>query len=64
MNKITDPGLHFYIPIIQKFAEVQVTMQTDSVRNIPCGTSGGVVISIIISSNSCGAFNIWLFRSI
>jgi hypothetical protein len=23
---------------------IQVTLQTDEVRNIPCGTSGGVVI--------------------
>lgn len=45
MNEITDPGFHFRWPIITNFAEVQVTMQTDSVENIPCGTSGGVLIA-------------------
>lgn len=45
MNDITDPGLHFRWPIVTTFAEVQITMQTDSVENIPCGTSGGVLIS-------------------
>ena len=27
------------------FAEVQVTVQTDAVSGIPCGTSGGVMIN-------------------
>lgn len=42
--RVTDPGLHWKIPMLETFAEVQVTVQTDSVSNIPCGTSGGVVI--------------------
>lgn len=25
-------------------AEVQVTVQTDAVKDIPCGTSGGVMV--------------------
>lgn len=25
-------------------AEIQVTVQTDAVKNIPCGTSGGVLV--------------------
>merc|ERR1719310_1215876 len=33
------------MPFMEKHAEVQVTVQTDSVSNIPCGTSGGVVIN-------------------
>lgn len=44
MPESTDPGLHFKWPVFTQVYEVQVTMQTDSVRNIPCGTSGGVVI--------------------
>lgn len=31
-------------PLITSFAEVQVTVQTDKVTDIPCGTSGGVLI--------------------
>lgn len=40
----TDPGFHWKIPFIDSVDQVQVTMQTDSVTNIPCGTSGGTVV--------------------
>merc|ERR1712060_996466 len=45
MQRITDPGLHWKIPLLENYAEIQTTVQTDSVSNIPCGTSGGVVIT-------------------
>jgi len=32
------------IPLVTRVAQVQLTLQTDSVTNIPCGTSGGVLI--------------------
>lgn len=32
------------LPFITTYHEVQVTLQTDQVRDIPCGTSSGVVI--------------------
>lgn len=32
------------IPFITTFRSVQVTLQTDEVKNVPCGTSGGVMI--------------------
>nr|CDS31008.1 erlin 2 [Hymenolepis microstoma] len=38
------PGFHLMIPFITTYKEVQVTLQTDEVTNVPCGTSGGVVI--------------------
>ena len=40
----TDPGFHVKIPLITSVEYVQVTLQTDSVLNIPCGTSAGVTI--------------------
>jgi len=40
----TEPGFHWIIPGITVFANVQVTLQTDTVTNIPCGTSGGSMI--------------------
>jgi len=43
-NQITEPGFQFKVPFLTTFENVQVTMQTDSVRNIPCGTSGGVMV--------------------
>ena len=32
------------VPFVTTFRSVQITMQTDEVKNVPCGTSGGVVI--------------------
>ncbi|XP_068111465.1 erlin-1 isoform X2 [Hyperolius riggenbachi] len=32
------------LPFITSFRSVQTTLQTDEVKNVPCGTSGGVMI--------------------
>ncbi|CAB4042406.1 Erlin-1, partial [Paramuricea clavata] len=32
------------VPFLTSYRSVQITMQTDEVKNVPCGTSGGVVI--------------------
>lgn len=45
LQDVTEPGFHIKIPILTTYAEVQTTIQTDSVQDIPCGTSGGVMIS-------------------
>lgn len=42
-DAVTEPGFHLKLPFFTTFEEVQITVQTDSVVNIPCGTSGGVV---------------------
>ncbi|CAH1414185.1 unnamed protein product [Lactuca virosa] len=41
----TTPGFHLKLPIITHYEPVQVTLQTDLVRDIPCGTKGGVMIN-------------------
>jgi len=38
----TEPGWHTLIPLLDSYEIIQVTLQTDKVRNVPCGTSGGV----------------------
>ena len=40
----SDPGYNFYFPLLTRYEMVQVTVQTDQVTEIPCGTSGGVMI--------------------
>ena len=52
----SNPGFNLMIPGITSYHEIQFTIQTDKVTNIPCGTSSGVVIyfgnfSIIEFSN-------------
>ncbi|MFS8033000.1 putative Band 7 domain-containing protein [Helianthus anomalus] len=41
----TTPGFHLKLPLITHYEPVQVTLQTDLVRDIPCGTKGGVMIN-------------------
>lgn len=40
----TEPGYHLMTPLVTSFANIQISVQTDRVENIPCGTSGGVMI--------------------
>eukprot|EP00243_Klebsormidium_subtile_P002745 TRINITY_DN15545_c0_g1_i1.p1 TRINITY_DN15545_c0_g1~~TRINITY_DN15545_c0_g1_i1.p1 ORF type:complete len:344 (+),score=104.79 TRINITY_DN15545_c0_g1_i1:285-1316(+) len=41
---ISEPGYHMKVPFLTTYEPVQVTLQTDEVTNIPCGTKGGVMI--------------------
>jgi len=45
LDRMEKPGFHVKLPGITKVNYVQTTVQTDNVRNIPCGTAGGTVIS-------------------
>ncbi|OIW10253.1 hypothetical protein TanjilG_28004 [Lupinus angustifolius] len=45
LKTITDPGFHIKMPFLTHYEPVQVTLQTDQVTDIPCGTKGGVMIS-------------------
>eukprot|EP00898_Chlorokybus_atmophyticus_P008020 jgi/Chlat1/8219/Chrsp76S07638 len=44
INTTAGPGFHLRIPWLTVFEPMQVTLQTDKVTNIPCGTKGGVMI--------------------
>lgn len=44
LDQTSSPGYHLMIPFLTSFREIQVTLQTDEVKNVPCGTSGGVMI--------------------
>uniref|UniRef100_A0A1B6D714 Band 7 domain-containing protein n=1 Tax=Clastoptera arizonana TaxID=38151 RepID=A0A1B6D714_9HEMI len=44
LSQTSLPGFHMMIPFITSFRSVQITLQTDEVKNVPCGTSGGVMI--------------------
>eukprot|EP00899_Mesostigma_viride_P023491 jgi/Mesvir1/4326/Mv25948-RA.1 len=44
LDTITEPGMHFYFPLLTTYENIQVTLQTDKVTNIPCGTKGGVLL--------------------
>lgn len=44
LSSTSGPGYHVMIPFITTYRSVQTTLQTDEVKNVPCGTSGGVMI--------------------
>lgn len=44
LTRVTEPGFHLRVPFLDYHAQVQVTLQTDQVLHIPCGTSGGVLL--------------------
>ncbi|XP_017307643.1 erlin-2 isoform X1 [Ictalurus punctatus] len=44
LTATSGPGFHLMLPFITTYKPVQTTLQTDEVKNIPCGTSGGVMI--------------------
>jgi len=44
LDATSEPGWHTKIPMVTSYEQVQVTVQTDKVDNVPCGTSGGVLI--------------------
>eukprot|EP01117_Protostelium_nocturnum_P011882 TRINITY_DN4339_c0_g1_i1.p1 TRINITY_DN4339_c0_g1~~TRINITY_DN4339_c0_g1_i1.p1 ORF type:complete len:277 (+),score=91.02 TRINITY_DN4339_c0_g1_i1:122-952(+) len=46
VKRISHPGWHLKVPFLDQFENVQTTLQTDKVTDIPCGTSGGVMIKI------------------
>ncbi|KRW99626.1 hypothetical protein PPERSA_03427 [Pseudocohnilembus persalinus] len=45
-ENLLKPGFHLVIPFINDIQQVQVSIQTDQIKDIPCGTSGGVLINI------------------
>ncbi|KAG6512587.1 hypothetical protein ZIOFF_030712 [Zingiber officinale] len=45
LETTTNPGFHWKLPLVTHYEPIQVTIQTDQVRDIPCGTKGGVMIS-------------------
>lgn len=44
LPQVSNPGFHMMLPLLTMYRAVQITMQTDEVKNVPCGTSGGVMI--------------------
>eukprot|EP00127_Corallochytrium_limacisporum_P001380 Clim_evm2s55 gene=Clim_evmTU2s55 len=41
---VSGPGYHFMVPYLTDMVPIQTTIQTDEVKNVPCGTSGGVMV--------------------
>lgn len=44
LGGMAGPGFHMMLPFLTSVRNIQTTLQTDEVKNVPCGTSGGVMI--------------------
>jgi len=44
LQSMSTPGFHMMVPFLTSVRNIQTTLQTDEVKNVPCGTSGGVMI--------------------
>ena len=42
--EIMQPGIHLAIPAVQQVYTVKTTVETHTIKNIPCGTSTGVLL--------------------
>ena len=38
LSSTSGPGYHIMIPFLTSYRSVQTTLQTDEVKNVPCGT--------------------------
>ena len=62
LSHIEEPGFHTMLPVVTQMVPVQVTIQTDSVNDIPCGTSGGVMILFDkVSDHSTCCDELWTY---
>uniref|UniRef100_A0AAR2KJJ8 Band 7 domain-containing protein n=1 Tax=Pygocentrus nattereri TaxID=42514 RepID=A0AAR2KJJ8_PYGNA len=51
LTTTSGPGFHLMLPFITTFKSVQTTLQTDEVKNVPCGSwSFAILFSLIKSS--------------
>jgi erlin len=41
---INEPGWHTNIPFVTTFSQVQITLKTSKISDIPCGTKDGTII--------------------
>lgn len=44
LQSTASPGFHVMVPFVTSYRSVQTTLQTDKIKNVPCGTAGGVMI--------------------
>lgn len=38
LSRVSQPGYHLMFPFFTTYKSVQVTLQTDEAKNVPCGT--------------------------
>jgi len=53
INRITEPGFHFLIPFVETWEQVQVTVQTDKVTDIPCTNFSLYLAPLVIIVTIC-----------
>uniref|UniRef100_A0AAX7TJZ6 Band 7 domain-containing protein n=1 Tax=Astatotilapia calliptera TaxID=8154 RepID=A0AAX7TJZ6_ASTCA len=52
LTTTSGPGFHLMLPFITTYKSVQTTLQTDEVKNVPCGTSCNSIYKNVIFKTS------------
>uniref|UniRef100_A0A1I7VHQ3 PHB domain-containing protein n=1 Tax=Loa loa TaxID=7209 RepID=A0A1I7VHQ3_LOALO len=50
LSRVSQPGYHLMFPFFTTYKSVQVTLQTDEAKNVPCGTSFGIAVYDIVKN--------------
>ena len=53
LSSTSGPGFHIMVPFVTTFRSVQVTLQTDEVKNVPCGTRYGKYCDCGVEYDTC-----------
>ena len=43
-SRTTEPGYHYRVPWVTRHASIPINIRTDEVRDVPCGTKGGILL--------------------
>ena len=53
LSSTSGPGYHIMIPFLTSYRSVQTTLQTDEVKNVPCGTRWVVWVKSFFQVEQC-----------
>lgn len=42
--RLAEPGFHFGVPVFHTHSNIQISVRTDVIQRVPCGTSGGTLV--------------------
>ncbi|CAN0390718.1 unnamed protein product, partial [Hapterophycus canaliculatus] len=46
LQETKKPGYHYVLPFLYELTEARVNVRTTEIRNVECGTSGGVLVHL------------------
>ena len=56
LSSTSGPGYHIMIPFLTSYRSVQTTLQTDEVKNVPCGTRWVTWVESFLHVEQCPTY--------